>query len=63
MDKIKGRCSVCDKETRVRHLAIYAFGSEGIWACEMCDKLIAHVIGQIASSLKTRITWAKYKNK
>ena len=41
MDYTDGTCSICDKSTKVRHISVYAFGSEGIWTCEKCGAMIA----------------------
>lgn len=56
-----GICSICDKETKVIYLPIYAFGSEGIWVCEKCSQMIVSVISNLAYVIKSRIAWAKYK--
>ncbi len=63
MEYVNGICSLCDKTTKVRYLPIYAFGSEGIYACERCSRMIADIVRALASTIKSRICWAKYKEK
>ena len=63
MDYVNGICSICDKNAKVRHFSIYAFGSEGIWVCEMCSRAIARMVAELAYIIKSRISWAKYKEK
>lgn len=63
MEYVNGICSICDNDTKVRHYSIYAFGSEGIWACEKCGAMIARMVASLAATIKSRICWAKYKEK
>lgn len=63
MKYINGICSLCDRNTEVRHLSIYAFGSEGIWVCEKCSRMIAQIVCTLASIIKSRIYWAVHKEK
>ena len=61
MEYIDGVCSICDRNTNVRHIALYAFGSEGIWTCEMCSRMLCDVVRTLASTIKRRIYWARAK--
>jgi len=45
------RCRICHgKELPVRHLPIYAFGSEGIEVCRICDVAIAEFVRNMTNA-------------
>lgn len=47
MKEIIGVCTCCmEKKEDLKHLPIYLIGSEGIWICPSCDRLIRDFISE-----------------
>ena len=35
------KCNICDSDREVKHLSIYAFGSEGVYICIGCQAFLS----------------------
>lgn len=43
MDKtVTMTCSLCLRKREVRHINLYVWGSEGLWACHECEMVLVY---------------------
>jgi hypothetical protein len=64
-DRINGQCRIChSNDILVRNIDLYVTGSEGLWACENCERKICEFIRMLQSvaSTATRAVFLRSKN-
>ena len=47
-------CSICEYDGETKHMAIYAFGSEGVHVCEDCNRALAETVRGMRSAANRR---------
>jgi len=49
MDKtVTMTCNLCLHKREVRHIDLYVWGSEGLWACHECEMLLVGICTDLA---------------
>lgn len=53
-DRIPGECRICRQDdVLVRYIDLYVTGSEGLWACEACERRICEFVRSLQAVAST----------